>query len=446
MTEVSRRFKGELTAVDDNVADVGHRGDVGNLHEARARLGQRVAAHIQETVITAALVEEVETVRTADGSVAGQAEIADEVRHCGGRTIDDRTEATDTGTRHDELLIDGGVVTEDVEGRAVADGDVRTRTTEGGIIDHAQGARGIGDGTAEVTCRCIERHRARRGEVKETATHEGEREVNVVRAFDLEDALRIDDDRRRTDTRHAAHADGAGVDGDLAEGLGEARTRRGEEALRAEATGEEVQGAACRRTEGTDVGGIVTGLRDETDGRLRPTGILNERASVGRRRGQAAEGLNGTAEVEGRTVTAIGEGQDVGGIELLGTGRGGRTIGPHEEFHRVGAVTERHVTSNDWREADRITRHREIHAARVDIQVASQGGGRREGQGAGTRLGKVIRASDGRRVGQRDAASDIERRSRGEGQATGGGERERAGGRKRTTVEGHGVGREGGRR
>ena len=392
------------------------------------------------------MVEEVEAVRATDGRVTGQTEVADEVGRGRQRAIDDRAEATDTRTRDDKLLIEVRVVTEDVEGRTAADGDVRARTTQGRIIDHAQGARGVGDGATEVTRGCIERHRARRGEVQETATHEGEREVYVVRAFDLEDALRIDNDRGGAEARHAAHADGAGVDDNLTEGLGEARARRGEEALRAKTAREEIQGGARRRAEGTDVGGIVASLRDEADGRLRATGVLNERASVGRRGSQTTNGLDGTAEVEGRPVTTVGEGQGIGGVELLGAGRRGRTIGPHEEFHRVGAVTERHVTCDDWREADRITRHREIHAARVDVQVASQGGGRREGQGAGTRLGQVIRASDRRRVGQRDAASDIERRSRGEGQATVGSEGERTGGRKHTTAEGNGVSREGGRR
>ena len=97
--------------------------------------------------------------------------------------------------------------------------------------------------------------------------------------------------------------------------------------------------------------------------------------------------MDGSTEVEGRRVTTVGEGQYIRSVELLGAGRRGRAIGTHEEFHRVGAVTERYVTSDDWREADRITRHREIHAARVHIQVASQGGGRREGQGTCTRLG-----------------------------------------------------------
>ena len=222
------------------------------------------------------MVEEVEAVRTTDGRVTRETQVADEVRHSRGRTIDDGTQAADTRTRDNELLIDVRIVTKDVKGRTAADGDVRTRTAQGSIIDHPQGARRVGDGATEVARRRVERYRARRGEVEETATHEGEREVHVVRAFDLEDALRVNDDRRGSEARHAAHADGTGVDDDLTEGFREASTRWGEEALRAETAREEVQGGARRRTEGTDVGGIVASLRDEADSRLSPTGILNE--------------------------------------------------------------------------------------------------------------------------------------------------------------------------
>ena len=276
LTQVGRAFEGELAAINNDVAHVRYGGDVGNLDEARARLGQRVATHVEQAVVAAGLVEEVEAVRTTDGRVTRETQVANEVRHSRGRTIDNGAKAADTRTRDYELLIEVRVVTEDIEGRTVAHGDIRARTTQGSIIDHPQGARRVGDGATEVARGRVERHRARRGEVEETATHEREREVHVVRAFDLEDALRVNDDRGGAEARHAAHADGTGVDDDLTEGFREASTRWGEEALRAETAREEVQGGARRRTEGTDVGGIVASLRDEADSRLSPTGILNE--------------------------------------------------------------------------------------------------------------------------------------------------------------------------
>ena len=165
LTQVGRAFEGELATIDDDVTHVRHGGDVGDLDEACARLGQRVAAHVKQAVVTASLVEEVEAVRATDGRVTRQTEVADEVGRARDRAIDDRAEATDTRTRDDKLLIEVRVVTEDVEGCTAADGDVRARTTQGRIIDHAQGARGVGDGATEVTRGCIERHRARRGEV-----------------------------------------------------------------------------------------------------------------------------------------------------------------------------------------------------------------------------------------------------------------------------------------
>ena len=69
LTQVGRGFEGELAAINNDVAHVRHGGDVGNLHEARACLGQRVAAHVQEAIITATLVKKVEAVRAADGRV-----------------------------------------------------------------------------------------------------------------------------------------------------------------------------------------------------------------------------------------------------------------------------------------------------------------------------------------------------------------------------------------
>ena len=47
LTQVSRGFEGELAAINDDVTHVRYGGDVGNLDEARSRLGQRVATHVE---------------------------------------------------------------------------------------------------------------------------------------------------------------------------------------------------------------------------------------------------------------------------------------------------------------------------------------------------------------------------------------------------------------
>ena len=70
LTKVGGGFNRELAAINDDITDVSHGGDVGDLGEARAGLSQREAAHVQEAVVAGTLVKEVKAVRATHRRVA----------------------------------------------------------------------------------------------------------------------------------------------------------------------------------------------------------------------------------------------------------------------------------------------------------------------------------------------------------------------------------------